>query len=157
TQPVLNLNTVEASFTLSLSAPATQVVTVQYALAPGATNPAVPGEDYVDTPGELAFAPGQVSQTIKVLVLSDPSAGVDETFAVNLTNPTNASLATSQGIGTIVEVGSASHTDIWTGLSASSGGSANWSDAGNWSLGHVPGALDTADFTAGSSFTTSTI
>jgi hypothetical protein len=40
--------------------------------------------------------------------------------------------------------------DTWTGLSASMGGSAGWSNAGNWSLG-TPGTGDTANFTNNSS------
>jgi hypothetical protein len=156
-QPVLNLNSVEATFTVSLSAPAAQLATVQYALAPGATNPAQPGVDYGDAQGQLVFSPGQSTTTVTVLVLSDADIGVNETFTVNLSNPVNATIADGQGTGTILENPAAIHNDIWTGLSASMGGNSNWSTAGNWSLGHAPGPLDTVSFTSGAAFTTSTV
>jgi RHS repeat-associated protein len=41
--------------------------------------------------------------------------------------------------------------DYWTGASARSTGNDNWSNAGNWSLGAVPRASDTADFTSSQS------
>ena len=41
--------------------------------------------------------------------------------------------------------------DYWTGISANSGGTDNWSNAGNWSLDAVPGTTDTADFTSSES------
>jgi fibronectin-binding autotransporter adhesin len=47
-------------------------------------------------------------------------------------------------------------TDTWTGLSASQGGSLNWSNAGNWSLNAAPGSTDTALFTSGSTVKTKT-
>ncbi len=42
-------------------------------------------------------------------------------------------------------------TDYWTGHSAATGGNDNWSNAGNWSTGAVPGTSDTADFTSSES------
>ncbi len=44
-----------------------------------------------------------------------------------------------------------SSVDYWTGASARSGGNDNWSNGGNWSLGVVPGASDTAEFTSSES------
>jgi hypothetical protein len=43
-------------------------------------------------------------------------------------------------------------TDVWTGAVDS-----NWSTPGNWSLGVVPGASDTAKFTSGTTNTTSSV
>jgi fibronectin-binding autotransporter adhesin len=46
--------------------------------------------------------------------------------------------------------------DTWTGLSASQGGSPNWSNPGNWSLNAPPGSADMALFTSGSTVKTKT-
>src|SRR5262249_42363291 len=74
------------TFTVSLSAPSTQPVTVAYATADGT---ATQGQDYVATTGTLTFAPGQTQQTITVSVTADPTNTTDETFFVVLQNPLN--------------------------------------------------------------------
>src|SRR5207247_2536833 len=51
--------------------------------------------------GTVTFAPGTVMQTVTVPVLGDSTFEPNETFVVNLTNPTNAFLARAQGVGTI--------------------------------------------------------
>ncbi len=91
--------TVMASFTATLSAASSQTVTVQYATADGtATAP----EDYTAlTLSTLTFNPGEVSKTILVEVKGDTVIEPDETFLVNLSNPTNATLADAQAQGTI--------------------------------------------------------
>src|SRR6185503_13310521 len=48
------------------------------------------------------FAPGTTSQTITVRVNGDVLNEADETYFVNLSTPTNATLADSQGLGTIL-------------------------------------------------------
>src|SRR5947207_1083487 len=60
------------------------------------------GSDYVATNGLLTFAPGATSQTVTVRVIGDLVNEADETFFVNLSTPTNATLADSQGLGTIL-------------------------------------------------------
>src|SRR5262249_61223667 len=55
------------------------------------------------TSGTLTFDPGVVSQTITVAVTGDRVGELDETFFVNLDSPTNATLADSQGLGTILD------------------------------------------------------
>src|SRR5260370_7177829 len=88
-----------ATFTVSLSAPSTQPVTVTYATADGT---ATQGQDYVATSGTLTFTPGQTQQTITVSVLADPTNTTDETFFVGLQNPVNgAILGSGKGTGTI--------------------------------------------------------
>src|SRR5262249_40757605 len=47
--------------------------------------------------------PGQVSRTVTVDVPGDTIDEDDETFFVNLADPTNATLADGQGLGTIVD------------------------------------------------------
>jgi hypothetical protein len=86
-------------FTVTLSAASINPVTVQYASADGTAT--VADGDYTSVSGTLTFAPGQTQQTATILVNGDAVAEPNETFAVNLTSPTNAVLGTSQGIGTI--------------------------------------------------------
>jgi hypothetical protein len=51
----------------------------------------------------LAFAPGETSKTVTVLVNGDRLAEPNETFVVNLSSPTNATVADGQGLGTILD------------------------------------------------------
>src|SRR5262249_51887292 len=95
-----NTGTVAASFTVTLSAPSTQPVTVAYATADG---PAPPGSAYQAAGGTLPSAPGETSKTVTVPVNGDRLAEPTETFAVNLTGATNATIADGQGIGTILD------------------------------------------------------
>jgi hypothetical protein len=59
-------------------------------------------EDYVGASGTLTFAPGVTSQTVNVAVVGDTVAEPDETFFVNLSSPTNATIADGQAVGTIL-------------------------------------------------------
>jgi hypothetical protein len=90
---------VEMTFTVTLSEPSTQTVTVDFATADGT---AVAGSDYQATSGTLTFSPGQTAQTITVLVNGDALNEPDETVLVNLTAATHAAIAGSQGVGLIV-------------------------------------------------------
>ena len=93
-----NAGTVNAVFTVTLSAASGQTTTVNYATADGtATQPA----DYTSTTGTLTFTPGQTTQTITVLVVGETVPEANETFLVNLSGATNASISDNQGIGTI--------------------------------------------------------
>jgi len=49
----------------------------------------------------LSFAPGETQKTVTVTVTGDTTYEPNETFAVNLSAPTNAVLGTAQGLGTI--------------------------------------------------------
>ncbi|HUQ32737.1 MAG TPA: Calx-beta domain-containing protein [Pyrinomonadaceae bacterium] len=93
-----NTGTTNATFTVTLSAASASAVTVKYDTANGT---ATAGSDYQSAGGTLTFAPGETSKTITVAVNGDTTAESDETFAVNLSNPTNATVADGQGIGTI--------------------------------------------------------
>ena len=94
-----NTVTGNAVFTVSLSASSTQTVTVQFATANGT---ATSGSDYQTFSGTLTFNPGETSKTITVRVRGDTVVEPNETFFVNLSNPTNATIADSQGLGTIL-------------------------------------------------------
>jgi hypothetical protein len=51
----------------------------------------------------VAFAPGEASRTVTVLVNGDRLGEPDETFVVILSNPTNALITDSAGYGTILD------------------------------------------------------
>jgi probable HAF family extracellular repeat protein len=89
-----------AIFTVSLSAANTVPVTVNYATADGAASA---GSDYQATGGTLTFAPGQTSKTIAVSVIGDRLPEPNETFTGNLSGATNGTIASGQGLGTILD------------------------------------------------------
>ncbi|HEX8774401.1 MAG TPA: Calx-beta domain-containing protein [Pyrinomonadaceae bacterium] len=93
-----NAGTTNATFTVTLSAASTQAVTVKYDTANGT---ATAGSDYQAATGTLTFNPGQTTQTINVAVTGDTAPEANETFAVNLSQPTNATISDGQGLGTI--------------------------------------------------------
>ena len=94
-----NSGTTNAVFTVTLSAASNLTVTVQAATADGT---ATAGSDYTATgPITLTISPGNTRQTVSVPILGDTANEPNETFAVNLTNPTNATIGKAQGVGTI--------------------------------------------------------
>lgn len=92
--------TTDATFTVTLSAASSQPVTVDYATADGT---AVSGSDYLPVSGTLTFAPGVTTQTVAVPIVGDAIPEPTETFRLNLSNPTNATLGSDHGTGTIVD------------------------------------------------------
>ena len=93
-----NSGTVNAVFTVTLDAASGQTVGVNYATADGtATQPA----DYTSTSGSLSFTPGQTTRTITVPVIGETVPEANETFFVNLSGATNATISDNQGAGTI--------------------------------------------------------
>ncbi|UBF23864.1 hypothetical protein K9N68_19135 [Kovacikia minuta CCNUW1] len=93
-----NSSTSNAVFTVSLSAASTQAVQVNYATANGS---ATAGSDYSARTGQLTFNPGERTKTISIPVIGDILREANETFSLNLSNPTNATILDEQGIGTI--------------------------------------------------------
>ena len=109
-----------AVFSVTLSNPSYQTITVSYASADGS---ATTGDDYIAASGTVTFNPGETSKSITVTVVGDNLDEINETYFVNLSNPTNASISVSQGLGTIqdddgptVSIGSVSVTEGNTGL-----------------------------------------
>jgi Bacterial Ig-like domain (group 3) len=95
-----NAGTATAIFTVSLSAPTNAVTaSVSFATADGS---ATAGSDYQSTGGTLSFPPGTTTRTISVLVNGDFVIEPNETFRVNLSGVSNATIADGQGVGTIV-------------------------------------------------------
>lgn len=95
-----NSGTKTITFTVRLSEPSGQNVTVQYATADGT---AVAGSDYVAKSGTLTFSPGATTATVTITVNGDMDIEGNESFYLNLSNPLNASLGTWQGIATILD------------------------------------------------------
>ena len=89
---------VNAMFTVTYSGPSVPV-SVDYATANGT---AVAGVDYLMAAGTLNFnAAG--TQTVTVVVIGDVVKEANETFFVNLSNATGASISDGQGVGIIVD------------------------------------------------------
>lgn len=89
-------------YEVTLSSRSDQVVTVKHQVVPGVKNPASKTVDYFD-PGTrvLAIAPGQTKENIYIEVRPDRIYEADETLALSLSAPTNATISRSQAIGTI--------------------------------------------------------
>ncbi len=96
-----NSGTVNAVFNLSLSAPSSSTVTVDYATAAGSASAPT---DFSAAAGTVTFNPGEVSKQIAVQVAGDVAIEPNETYSVNLSNPTNATIAGAGfGLGTITD------------------------------------------------------
>ena len=92
-----------AVFYIRLSRPSGKTVTVKYATANGTSNPAAAGTDYTAVAlTTLTFLPGQTSKSVVVQAKGDLVKEANETFFVNLSGATNATIADAQGLGTIV-------------------------------------------------------
>ncbi len=87
------------TFTVSLSAASAKTVTVQ---AQSANGTATAGADYIALAlTTLTFNPGEIAKSVSITVNGDLVIEPNETFFVNLTNPTNATFFDNQGLGTI--------------------------------------------------------
>ena len=78
------------TITVRLSAPATSTVTVRATTRNGT---ATAGSDYVATTVTLTFAPGATTATFTVSVIADKTREGDETFFVDLSSATGATIA----------------------------------------------------------------
>lgn len=88
------------TFTVILSAPYDQTVTVSYRTVDGTATTS--NADYVAKTGKLTFKPGQTKKTITITVKGDSKKEADELFYVDLFNNSSHSLlAKSRGTGTI--------------------------------------------------------
>src|SRR4029078_6802323 len=94
-----NTGATNAVFTATLSPASNHTVTVNFSTA---DSTATAGSDYVTSSGILVFNPGETTKTITVLVNGDTVNEADETFFVNLSSPSNATIAAGQGVGTII-------------------------------------------------------
>jgi hypothetical protein len=95
-----NAGTSVATFTVTLSAAAAGVVTVNYATADGT---ATAGTDYVAASGTLTFAAGQMTKAVSITISGDTVVEPNETFVVNLSAAAGATIADAQAQGTITD------------------------------------------------------
>ncbi|MCP4419359.1 MAG: hypothetical protein GY805_22320, partial [Chloroflexi bacterium] len=87
-----------ASFTISLDEASSKTITATFTTSAGS---ATAGTDYVTTSGTVTFNAGSDSETVNILVYGDTVDEDDETFFVDLSNPSNATLDDAQGQATI--------------------------------------------------------
>lgn len=86
--------------TVSLSHQTASGVSVAYSTADAS---ATSGDDYDAASGTLSFTAGQTARTIGVGIQQDEDTEGNETFHVNLSNASRGTIATSQGVVTIVD------------------------------------------------------
>jgi hypothetical protein len=94
---------VTAVFTVTLSTPATFVVTVDYEVNSGVGNTgAVAGTDFVDTAGTLTYQPGETTKNYTVQVVGDTDIELDEVFSTLISNA-NVPISVNGSIGHILD------------------------------------------------------
>jgi probable HAF family extracellular repeat protein len=93
-----NSGTTSFEFAVSLSAPTTATVRVNYMTA---NITAVAGADYTFASGTLIFSPGETRKTVTVAVRGDRSREQDETFRVNLSGADGGTVFDSSGLAII--------------------------------------------------------
>lgn len=89
-----------AHFTVTLSAPSTSPVTVNYAFANGTAT--LPG-DYFAGGGSLTFAPGETAKTIFAWMNGDTDSEGSEAFTVTLSGASGADIINATGTGTVLD------------------------------------------------------
>jgi chitinase len=90
--------TAPATFTVTLSAPSSFPVVVEYATVDGTAGP----DDFTPATGTITLSPGAVGDTVTVDVLGDFAVEPDEGFTLELRNPVGALVGDGSGLGTIV-------------------------------------------------------
>jgi aryl-phospho-beta-D-glucosidase BglC (GH1 family) len=88
-----------ADFTVTLSAPATQTVTVAWTTVPGTAD----ASDFQSASGTLTFAPGEQSKTISIAIIPDTAQEANEQFGVVLSSPVGATISRGTATGTIID------------------------------------------------------
>jgi uncharacterized repeat protein (TIGR01451 family) len=88
-----------STFRVFLSTPGSVPVSVEYATAPRTASSA----DFEEQSGTLTFPPGVTETNISIRILDDAEDEADEVFALQFNNPINATLATGEVLGTIID------------------------------------------------------
>jgi RHS repeat-associated protein len=94
-----NSGTTNFGFNITLSNPSVEIVTVKYATA---DDSAFAGSDYTAATGTITFNPGETAQIVNIGVNGDTAFEPNETFKLNLSGATNATIATTSATATIV-------------------------------------------------------
>jgi hypothetical protein len=134
--------TKNALFTVSLSAASAGPVTVDYATVDGSAT--APGDDAA-TSGTLTFAPGELSKQVAVAVVGDTLDEPHETYSLELSNPSGATLGDARGAGTVLD------NDPQVSLSVDdvSAAEGNQSAGFTVSLSHESGKIVTVAYATG--------
>ena len=91
-------------FTVTLDTVSGRTVTVPWTTAPSITgDPATPTDDYVAESGTLIFPSGTTTVHIDIATVEDEVSEPDETFQVQLGQPTNAAVDDGVAVGAIVD------------------------------------------------------
>jgi len=93
-----NSGTVEAAFSLMLSRPSSQAVTITYGTS---DDSAVAASDYTTATGSVTFAPGIETRMAKVAVIGDTLNEPAERFNLDVQSTTNSDLGDGAAVGTI--------------------------------------------------------
>jgi len=114
-----NSTTTNAVFRVSLSSAAGLPVVVAYATQAGTADA---GVDFSNRIGQLTFTAGTpvLTQNVVVPIFGDLIPEVNETFSFHLTSATNATIARSPGVGTIINddgIGQMHHFE-WASISS---------------------------------------
>lgn len=88
----------DLKFVVRLNAASAVPVKVYYS---SSDSSATAGDDYIATNGWLQFAPGQLTDTVHVLINGDKTVEPDEFIKVRLSAAVDANITTAQAIGTI--------------------------------------------------------
>lgn len=89
-------------FTVTLSQAVATSVSVRFATANGTATAGRTG-DYTSTSGTLTFHPGQTTKTIPVSVRNDTLVEPTESFYVDLSRASGATIAVARGTGSILD------------------------------------------------------
>ena len=87
-------------FSVHLAPASSESITVDYTTTDGTAHA---GTDYEQVSGTLVFAPGGTVGTIRVPILNDALNEDNETFALSLTNASEAVLSRATAVGTIID------------------------------------------------------
>ncbi len=102
----------DLTFTVALSPPSTETVTVDWATSGGT---ATSGTDFTAGAGTLTFTAGDTEQTVTVSTTEDMTEEDHETFTVTLSNATAAAISGATATGVIWNDDGTSATDpVWS-------------------------------------------
>lgn len=104
--------TTDLVFTASISSPVTSAVSIDYTTV---DETAIAGSDYVAVTDTLQIAAGSTSASITITISGDTEIESDETFGLNLSNVTGASLGSTRLTGTISTDDHANPSAYYTG------------------------------------------
>ena len=90
--------TTMASVDVALTGLTAKTVHVDYSTADGS---AAAPDDYQATSGTLTFSPGQAVQSVEIPIVGDDSVEGDQTFALNLSGPDQATIGKGQATITV--------------------------------------------------------